>query len=40
MNNLQEKLQPLKNQENLYTKEYKTFDEQLQLLKDRNLGGC
>ena len=37
MNNLQEKLQPLKNQENLYAKEHKTFDEQLQLLKDRNL---
>ena len=37
MNNLQEKLQPLKNQENLYVKEHKTFDEQLQLLKDRNL---
>ncbi len=37
MNNLQEQLQPLKNQENLYKKEHKTFDEQLQLLKDRDL---
>jgi abortive infection bacteriophage resistance protein len=37
MNNLQEQLQPLKNQENLYRKEHKTFDKQLQLLKDRDL---
>lgn len=37
MNNLQEKLQPLKNQENSYKKKHKTFDEQLQLLKDRDL---
>ena len=37
MNNLQEQLQPFKNQENLYNKEHKTFDEQLQLLKDRDL---
>ncbi len=37
MNNLQEQLQPLKNQTNNYNKNHKTFDEQLQLLKDRNL---
>ncbi len=37
MNNLQGQLQPLKNQENSYKKEHKTFDKQLQLLKDRDL---
>ena len=37
MNNLQEQLQPLKNQENLYKKEHKSFEEQLQLLLDRGL---
>ena len=37
MNNLQEQLQPFKNQENLYKKVHKTFDEQLQLLKDGDL---
>ncbi len=37
MNNLQEQLQKLKNQENLYTKEHKTFEEQLELLKQRDL---
>ena len=37
MNNLQEQLQPLRNQSNLYKKEHKTFDEQLKLLKDRDL---
>ncbi len=37
MTNLQEQLQPLKNQANLYTKEHKTFEEQLELLKQRDL---
>jgi len=37
MNNLHEQLQPLKNQENLYKKEHKTFDEQLELLKTKKL---
>lgn len=37
MNNLQEQLQPLKNQENLYKKVHKSFDEQLDLLKSRGL---
>jgi abortive infection bacteriophage resistance protein len=36
-NNLQDKLQSFKNQDNLYKKEHKTFIEQLQLLKDKNL---
>jgi len=37
MNNLQEQLQPLKNKENTYQKEHKTFEEQLELLKKRDL---
>ena len=37
MNNLQEQLQNIKNQENTYQKEFKTFDEQLGLLKQRKL---
>jgi len=37
MNNLHEKLQELKNQNNLYTKEHKTFQEQLQKLHERKL---
>jgi len=37
MNSLQEQLQPLKNRENTYQKKYKTFDEQLILLKSRGL---
>ncbi len=37
MNNLHEQLQPLKNQENLYKKKHKTFDEQLELLKTKKL---
>ncbi|RXK06459.1 Abi family protein [Halarcobacter bivalviorum] len=37
MNNLQEQLQSLKNQENTYQKEHKTFEEQLELLKQRDL---
>lgn len=37
MNNLQEQLQPLKNQENGYKKNHKTFTEQLDLLKKRGL---
>jgi len=37
MNNLQEQLQPLKNQQNTYQKEHKTFEEQLELLKKRDL---
>jgi len=37
MNNLQEKLQSLKNKDNFYKKEHKTFDEQLQILKARDL---
>ena len=37
MNNLQEQLQTLKNQQNTYQKEHKTFEEQLELLKQRDL---
>ena len=37
MNSLQEKLQSFKNNSNLYKKEHKTFDEQLQILKNRDL---
>ncbi|MEA1892688.1 MAG: Abi family protein [Campylobacterota bacterium] len=37
MNNLQEQLQPLKNQENTYQKKHKTFEQQLELLKQRGL---
>lgn len=37
MNNLHELLQELKNQNNLYTKEHKTFEEQLQKLLERKL---
>ena len=37
MNNLQEQLQPIKDKSNQYTKEHKTFDEQLTLLKSRGL---
>lgn len=37
MNNLQEQLQNIKNQENRYQKKFKTFDEQLILLKQRKL---
>lgn len=37
MNNLQEQLQPLKNRQNLYKKEHKTFDEQIKLLKSKAL---
>lgn len=37
MNNLHEKLQELKNQNNLYTKVHKTFEEQLQKLIERKL---
>ncbi len=37
MNNLQEQLQSFKNQENTYQKEHKTFEEQLELLKQRDL---
>ena len=37
MNNLQEQLQALKNQQNTYQKEHKTFEEQIKLLKQRGL---
>jgi abortive infection bacteriophage resistance protein len=37
MTNLQEQLQNIKNQENSYKKCFKTFDEQLVILKDRKL---
>ncbi len=37
MSNLQEQLQTIKNQENSYNKQFKTFDEQLQILKQRKL---
>lgn len=37
MNNLQEQLQEFKNQQNIYKKEHKPFEEQLELLKKRNL---
>ncbi len=37
MNNLQEQLQNIKNQENGYAKSHKTFDEQLKILKERDL---
>lgn len=37
MNNLREKLQPLKNRQNLYKKKHKTFDEQIELLKSKGL---
>ena len=37
MNNLQEQLQKLKNQQNTYQKEHKTFEQQLKLLKQRGL---
>lgn len=37
MNPLYEQLQELKNQNNLYTKEHKTFQEQLEKLLERNL---
>lgn len=37
MTDLQEQLQNIKNQENSYKKEFKTFDEQLQIFKDRKL---
>lgn len=37
MNNFKNHLQNIKNQENLYTKKHKTFDEQLNLLKQREL---
>lgn len=37
MNNLQEQLQEFKNQQNIYKKEHKSFEEQLELLKKRNL---
>lgn len=37
MTDLQEQLQNIKNQENSYKKEFKTFDEQLQIFKDREL---
>jgi abortive infection bacteriophage resistance protein len=35
--NLQKQLQEIKNQTNLYKKEHKSFDEQLELLKEKNL---
>lgn len=37
MNNLHQQLQELKNQNNLYAKEHKTFEEQLQKLYERKL---
>lgn len=37
MNNLQEQLQSIKKQNNQYTKRHKTFDEQLELLRERDL---
>ncbi|MEA2028374.1 MAG: Abi family protein, partial [Campylobacterota bacterium] len=37
MNNLKEQLQPLKNNENQYTKKHNSFEEQLSKLKSRNL---
>ncbi|MGE4472499.1 Abi family protein [uncultured Sulfuricurvum sp.] len=37
MNDLQSQLQTIKNQSNGYTKSPKTFEEQLQLLKEKNL---
>jgi abortive infection bacteriophage resistance protein len=37
MNDFQEKFQSLKNQQNSYDKEHKTFDEQLKILHARNL---
>jgi len=37
MNNFREKLQSLKNQQNGYSKEHKTFDEQLKILHARGL---
>ena len=37
MNNLHEQLQSIKDKENLYEKEHKTFDEQLEILKSRKL---
>ena len=37
MTNLQEQLQNIKNQENSYSKVHKTFDEQLNILKQRKL---
>ncbi len=37
MTNLQEKLQNIKNQENSYSKVHKTFDEQINILKQRKL---
>lgn len=37
MNNLQEQLQSFKNRENIYKKEHKTFEQQLKLLKQRDL---
>ena len=37
MNDFRDQLQPLKNQENLYDKDHKTFVEQLELLKKRDL---
>lgn len=37
MTDLKEQLQNIKNQKNIYKKEFKTFDEQLQILKQRKL---
>ena len=37
MTDFREQLQDIKNQENSYKKEFKTFDEQLQILKQRKL---
>lgn len=37
MNNLHQQLQELKNKNNLYTKEHKTFEQQLEKLHERNL---
>lgn len=37
MNDFRDQLQPLKHQENLYDKDHKTFVEQLELLKKRDL---
>ena len=37
MIDLQEQLQNIKNQQNFYSKSFKTFDEQLMLLKERKL---
>ncbi|PLY04102.1 MAG: hypothetical protein C0625_17230 [Arcobacter sp.] len=37
MADFHEQLQTVKNQKNTYRKEFKTFDEQLQILKKRKL---